>query len=237
MTEQAPPPEPEPPTEQPAGDSAPAEAAAEPTPSPAAEPTPPPAVAPPPAAPAPAWPERRGTSGTAILGLILIALGGIFLIGQWAELDWGAATWPFYVIAPGVALAAIGLSQRNGSGLTIAGCIVTIVGLVLLYQNATDHYESWAYAWALVGPGGSGLGMLLYGVRSANSKMARDGFWQIVVAIGLFVAGYLFFEGVIGISGEPLPLPQWLLPAVIIALGVVVLVRGVTSGRPTEPST
>jgi hypothetical protein len=170
-----------------------------------------------------------------MLGLILIAVGGIFLIGQWAELDWGAATWPFYVIAPGVALAAIGLSQRHGSGLTIAGGIVTMVGLVLLYQNATDHWESWAYAWALVGPGGSGIGMLLFGVRSADRKMARDGFWQIVVAIGLFVAGYLFFEGVIGISGEPLPLPNWVLPAVIIGLGVLVLVRGVTATRASEP--
>lgn len=214
MTEQAPP-EPEAP-------------AAPPSPQPPSAPPPPPVAA------APAWPEHRGTSGTAILGLLLIALGGVFLIGQWAELDWGAATWPFYVIAPGVALAAIGLTQRNGSGLTTAGCIVTIVGLVLLYQNATDHWESWAYAWALVGPGGSGLGMLLYGVRSGNGKMARDGFWQIVIAIGLFVAGYLFFEGVIGISGRPLPLPGWVLPAVIIVLGVVVLIRGVTSGRSAE---
>lgn len=206
--------------------------------SPAAAPSPQPLSAPPPppVAAAPAWPEHRGTSGTAILGLLLIALGGVFLIGQWAELDWGAATWPFYVIAPGVALAAIGLTQRNGSGLTTAGCIVTIVGLVLLYQNATDHWESWAYAWALVGPGGSGLGMLLYGVRSGNGKMARDGFWQIVIAIGLFVAGYLFFEGVIGISGRPLPLPGWVLPAVIIVLGVVVLIRGVTSGRSVAES-
>ena len=211
--------------------------ASPPSPEPPPPAAPPPAAAPPPVSRSPAWPERRGTSGTAIPGLLLIALGGVFLIGQWAELDWGAATWPFYVIAPGVALAAIGLSQRHGSGLTIAGCIVTIVGLVLLYQNATDHWESWAYAWALVGPGGSGLGMLLYGVRSGNGKMARDGFWQIVIAIGLFVAGYLFFEGVIGISGRPLPLPGWVLPAVIIALGVVVLVRGVTSGRQTEPST
>jgi hypothetical protein len=234
MTEQAPP-EPEASAPAPTDETPPGEAQPVEAPPSAAPPS-----APPPAAPAAAtaWPERRGsaTSGTAILGLILIALGGIFLIGQWAELDWGAATWPFYVILPGVALAAIGLTQRRGEGLTIAGCIVTIVGLVLLYQNATDHFESWAYAWALVGPGGSGLGMLLYGVRSANGKMARDGFWQIVIAIGLFVAGYLFFEGVIGISGSPLLLPGWVLPAVVIALGVVVLFRGVTSGRPTEPS-
>jgi hypothetical protein len=214
VSEQAPPPKPE-------GQAEP-EAAPQPPPQPAAS------------AWVPAWPERRGTSGTAVLGIGLILLGAIFFIGQLADFDWGAATWPFYVIAPGVALAAIGLSQRNGSGLTIAGCIVTIVGLVLLYQNATDHWESWAYAWALVGPGGSGLGILLYGVRSANRKMARDGFWQILAAIGLFVAGWLFFEGIIGISGRRLPLPEWVLPAVVIALGVVVLIRGLTS-RPVEP--
>jgi hypothetical protein len=40
---------------------------------------------------------------------------------------------------------------------------------------------------------------------------------------------------VIGISGEPLPLPNWVLPAVIIGLGVLVLVRGVTATRASEP--
>ena len=215
MTEQAPPPEPAP------------------TPEPQAAGTPPPASDAP-WNPIPDWPVRRETSGTAVLGILLILVGAAFFIGQWANLDWGAATWPFYVIAPGVALAALGLTQRNGSGLTIAGSIVTMVGLVLLYQNATDRYESWAYAWALVGPGGSGIGMLLYGVRSANRKMAREGFWQIVVAIALFVAGYLFFEGIIGISGERLPLPGWVLPVVVIGLGVLVLVRGVTTSRSSE---
>jgi hypothetical protein len=175
---------------------------------------------------------RRGSAGTAWLGGVLIAAGLIFFIGQWLDVDWGAATWPFYVIAPGLALLAFGLTQRNGSGLAIAGSIVTMVGLVLLYQNATDRWESWAYAWALVGPGGSGLGMLLYGTRSANRRMARDGFWQILVAIGLFLAGFVFFEGIIGISGERLPIPDWILPAAVIAIGVIVLIRGFTSGAP-----
>ena len=176
--------------------------------------------------------SRRGSGGTAWLGGILIVVGLIFFIGQWLDVDWGAATWPFYVMAPGLALLAFGLTQRNGSGLAIAGSIVTMVGLVLLYQNATDRWESWAYAWALVGPGGSGLGMLLYGTRSANRRMARDGFWQILVAIGLFLAGFVFFEGIIGISGERLPIPDWILPAAVIAIGVIVLIRGFTSGPP-----
>ena len=174
---------------------------------------------------------RRGSPGTAALGAILIVVGIVFFAGQQLNVDWGDAAWPFYVIAPGLALLAFGLTQPNGSGLTVAGSIVTIVGGVLLYQNSTDHWESWAYAWALVGPGGSGLGMLLYGTRSGNRKMARDGFWQVLTAIGLFTAGYIFFEGIIGISGRPWPLPEWVLPAAVIALGLLVLFRGFTSRR------
>ncbi len=173
-------------------------------------------------------PTRSGSPGALVLGAILIVLGLIFLAGQWLNIDIGKATWPFYVIAPGVALAALGLTQRRGSGLTIAGSIVTMIGLVLLYQNATDRFESWAYAWALVGPGGSGIGMLLYGTRSGDSKMARDGFFAILTALGIFAVGLVFFEGIIGISGKPWALQPWVLPAAVIVLGVVLLVRGLT---------
>jgi hypothetical protein len=174
---------------------------------------------------------KRGSPGTAALGAILIVVGVIFFASAQFKVDWGDAAWPFYVIAPGLALLAFGLTQRNGSGLTVAGSIVSIVGGVLLYQNMTDHWESWAYAWALVGPGGSGLGMLLYGTRSGNAKMARDGFWQVLAALGLFAVGLVFFEGIIGISGEPWPLPGWVLPSIVIVLGLLVLLRGFTTPR------
>lgn len=169
-----------------------------------------------------------GSPGTAVLGGILIVLGLVFFAGQQLNFDIGEAGWPLYVVAPGLALATLGLTQRRGSGLTIAGSIVTMVGLVLLYQNATDRFESWAYAWALVGPGGSGIGMLLYGTRSGDIKLARRGFWSILWALGLFAAGLVFFEGIIGISGERLPLPEWVLPVAVIGIGVLVLVRGLT---------
>jgi hypothetical protein len=171
---------------------------------------------------------RSGSPGAAVLGGILIVLGLIFFAGNQLNIDIGEATWPLYVIAPGVALVTLGLTQRHGSGLTIFGSIVTMVGLVLLYQNATDHWESWAYAWALVGPGGSGIGSLLYGTRSGDRKMARDGFWMILIAAGLFAVGLLFFEGILGISGERLPLPNWVLPVAVIGIGLLVLIRGLT---------
>jgi protein-S-isoprenylcysteine O-methyltransferase Ste14 len=178
--------------------------------------------------PTQAPPARSGSPGAAVLGGALIVLGLIFFASQQLNIDIGQAAWPFYVIAPGLALATLGLTQRRGSGLTIAGSVVTMVGLVLLYQNATDRFESWAYAWALVGPGGSGIGMLLYGTRSGDRKMARDGFWTILTAIGLFAVGLVFFEGIIGISGERLPLPNWVLPVAVIVIGVLVLLRGLT---------
>lgn len=179
---------------------------------------------------------RSGSPGAAVLGGILIVLGLIFFAGNQLNIDIGEATWPLYVIAPGVALLTLGMTQRRGSGLTNSGSIVTIIGLVLLYQNATDHWESWAYAWALVGPGGSGLGMLLYGTRSGDSKMARDGFWTILTALGIFAVGLVFFEGILGISGERLPLPEWVLPAAVIGIGILVLVRGLTFREHRDPA-
>lgn len=177
--------------------------------------------------------HRSGSPGAALLGGILIVMGIVFFVSQQLNIDLAEAAWPFYVIAPGVALLAFGLTQARGSGLAIAGSIVTIVGLVLLYQNMTDHWESWAYAWALVGPGGNGVGRLLYGTRSGDTKMAREGFFSILGALGLFAVGLVFFEGVIGISGRRLPLPEWALPVAIIVIGVLVLLRGLTTRRET----
>jgi len=171
---------------------------------------------------------RSGSPGAAVLGAALVVLGLIFLAGQQLNIDIGRTGWPFYVIAPGLALATLGLTQRRGSGLTIAGSIVTMIGLVLLYQNTTDRFESWAYAWALVGPGGTGIGMLLYGTRSGDRKMARDGFRTTLTAIGIFAVGLVFFEEIIGISGERLPLPNWVLPVAVIVIGALVLLRGLT---------
>lgn len=176
-----------------------------------------------------------GGAGTAVLGAILVVAGIAFFIGQQVDLRWGGELWPFYIIGGGVILVALGLARPAGMGLTVAGSIVAVVGGVLLYQSWNDHYESWAYAWALVAPGGSGLGTLLHGVRHGNPKLARDGIWQILTALGIFVLGFVFFEGIIGLGGEGWDLPEWVLPVVIIGLGALILVRALTGGRE-EPA-
>jgi hypothetical protein len=139
--------------------------------------------------------------------------------------------WPFFVIAAGVAVLLIGLVIANEQGMVIGGTIATTVGLVLLYQNNTGRWESWAYAWALVGPAASGLGLALWGVRSGNGTDVRNGLWGVLGGLAIFAVAFLFFEGVIGIGGNRFDLPEWLLPAAIIAIGVVVLGRGLLERR------
>jgi hypothetical protein len=179
-----------------------------------------------------AQPEpQRGPEPALAIGAILVVVGALLLAAQLIDVDWGDFGWPFYVIAPGVVLVAIGLSQRSLSGLTIGGSVVSMVGLLLLYQNLTDHWESWAYAWALVAPGGSGIGMLLHGARAGDGQMARAGFWQVVTGTAIFIAGFIFFEQIIGISGQRLDLPEWVLPGALIGLGVLVLARGLIGRR------
>lgn len=185
---------------------------------------------------------RRGSGSAAVLGALLVLLGLVFLAGQYLNLDIGRYGWPVYVIGPGLALVILGLTQRHGSGLTIAGSVITITGFVLLFQTITDAWASWAYAWALVGPGGSGVGMLLYGTRARNAGMARAGLTQIAVALAIFAVGFVFFEGLLGISGDRLPLPNWVMPAVVIVLGLALLARGFTArddahrGESDDPS-
>ena len=50
----------------------------------------------------------------------------------------------------------------------------------------------------------------------------------------MFVIGFLFFEGVIGIGGERFDFPEWLLPAAVIAIGVVLLIRGMLERGETD---
>src|SRR5438105_2944071 len=108
-------------------------------------------VVPEPAAPRPRQPRRQSL----VIGGLLILIGAILLAGQFVRIDVGHDGWPFFVIAPGVVILFLALTARGvvSEGLAVLGSIITVSGLILLYQNATDHFESWAYAWALVFPG------------------------------------------------------------------------------------
>ena len=94
-----------------------------------------------------------------VLGGLFVLIGAILLLGQFVRVDIGHYGWPFFIIAPGVVILFVALTARGAvsEGLAILGSIITVTGLILLFQNLTDHYESWAYAWALVFPGATGI--------------------------------------------------------------------------------
>ncbi len=171
---------------------------------------------------------------TLAIGLVLVLIGAALFAGQMLGIGIEDIGWPFFVIAAGGAILVIGLVVADEQGMVIGGAITTTVGLVLLYQDQTGRWESWAYAWALVGPAASGLGVLLWGVRSGNAGDIRNGTWGFLGGLGMFAIGFLFFEGLIGIGGERLALPEWLLPVAVIAIGVVLLGRGMLERRSSD---
>ena len=167
---------------------------------------------------------RRGIGGVGF-GVALIVVGGLWLLAETTGIDILSLAWPLFIVIPGVVLLLAGLGARNG--LVVAGTIVTTVGLILWYQAITDHYESWAYAWALVGPTAGGVGGWLLGRIRDDEGQQREGRTAARTGLVLFVIGLVFFEGVIGISGR-----DWgtfgdiLVPALVIAFGAYLLMRG-----------
>ena len=181
-------------------------------------------------------PSNRSDGPSALgLGVVLIVIGALLFAGQLLGIGIDDIGWPAIVIAIGSAVLVLGLFVVREEGVTVGGTIATTVGLVLFYQNSTGHWESWAYAWALVGPAASGMGLVLWGLRTGSFPRIRNGTWGLLGGLALFVIGFLFFEGIIGISGRRVPLPEWTLPAALIAIGVVVLARGLLARAPQRP--
>src|SRR5687767_10645766 len=103
-----------------------------------------------------ASPSREHAGRPALLGLLLIATGFVAILLRQLDVDLigrvADAGWPLFVIIPGLALlgAAVLAVPPHGRGFAIAGAIVTSVGALLWYQDAANHFESWAYAWTLL---------------------------------------------------------------------------------------
>jgi hypothetical protein len=173
-----------------------------------------------------------------VLGALFVLIGAILLAGQFVRVDLGHYGWPFFVIAPGILILFVALTARGAvsEGLAILGSIITMSGLILLFQAATDHFESWAYAWALVVPGAIGVGMILYGLTARRPGNVRSGTRLVGIALVLFLLGAAFFESVIGIGGYELNHSAGVvLGVLIIALGAVMLVLNLTSRGRRSP--
>lgn len=166
-----------------------------------------------------------------LFGGLLIVLGILFLFGQLFNFHLGDYIWPFYIIVPGGILFFLALREQGAAseGLMVAGSIVSMVGLLLFYQNLTNHWESWAYTWALVGPTSVGLGQMLYGHLKDRDDLYERGRHLATIGGTIFLIGAIFFELIIGISG--FGLGRWVWGVLLIGIGILMLLRNLVPSR------
>jgi hypothetical protein len=176
--------------------------------------------------------DRGGTM--AALGSAVLVIGVIAYFLEMTSVDvasWlGGSGWTLFIIGPGLALLVAAAFLRDGAALmtSTAGAVVTTVGALLLYQDQTAHYESWAYAWALI-PGAVGIALAVHGLRFDRPDLVSVG-TRMVAAFGVvLIAGMWFFETIFQTNQPPFDLgDNW--PIALIALGGVLFVAGLLRG-------
>ncbi len=177
--------------------------------------------------------DDPGRRGVMVVGALLVFFGVVALVGQALSWDVLETGWPLFIVATGIVLFAAGVAVGGpgGLGFAIPGGIVTMVGLVITFQAATDLWATWAYAWGLVAPGGVGLGMVLYGLVTRQQEFVRSGTPPLLVGLGLFLGFGLFFEGVIGLNGDRFVGMETALAAGLVLLGLAIVAAGLLGRR------
>jgi hypothetical protein len=164
--------------------------------------------------------RSRVTTG---VGVLLVALGVLFLAQQLFGFSWSGA-WPFFIIAVGlVFFAGVVVGGRAAGPLAVPGAVITTVGLILLYQNTFDQYQTWAYAWTLLIVA-SGVGLLIDAAWRNRPERTQLGRALIGVGVALFVVGFVFFEFALNFSGLTDQLPSGLGGRIVGVLGALALI-------------
>lgn len=167
---------------------------------------------------------QRSNTGNVVSGLILIGLGVIFLLGQFINFSAWQLVWPLLVMgAGGMFFAGMLAGGKSAAGLAVPGSIISVIGAVLLYQNFTRHWNSWAYAWTLIVLA-VGVGLWIAGRWGDDAQQRHSGLRVMQVGVVMFILFGIFFEGFIfGFSGA-----RWqriIFPVLLVLFGLYLLVR------------
>ncbi len=156
-----------------------------------------------------------------VWGIILIVLGGVFLVNQIFPDLFAGFSWPWILLGLGGIFAIASLVGRVG-GLMIPAFVLLGLGGIFYYQEQTGNWDSWAYIWALI-PGFVALGMLVGGLFDRELSQARPAaFIMLLISAALFVV----FGGFFGL--EVSILRYW--PVVLILVGLFVLFKAIRPG-------
>jgi hypothetical protein len=151
-------------------------------------------------------------------GAVLITIGVALLLGQYVG-DAGR----FIVLGIGVVLLVLFAISRN-PGALIGGGIMTGLGIGILL---TTELEGEAAGSAVVlGLGGGFLGVWLLGLLF---RIEETRIWPLIPGAILTVIGLAILLGT-----EALETVEWVWPALLIGLGVVVIVAAVVRRGPRD---
>jgi hypothetical protein len=182
--------------------------------------------------------KNRNLTGL-VIGVILIAIGILFLFGRFFTfMNWDNA-WPLIIVGIGAAFfVGMALGGKTTGGLAVPGSIIVTVGLILLYMNSTNYWEAWAYAWALI-ICGVGVGVLINGFWSNSPDLRKRGLETIRAGLFLFLVFGVMMEFIFSMTGVSNRgnLLLWSVLLVILGLSLLVvrLVQvGKASGAPVD---
>lgn len=176
--------------------------------------------------------SRRNT-GSLVGGSLLIIFGLLALLGKlFQNFNFWNTFWPFIIIGVGL-LFFVGMiaGGKSVSGLAIPGSIITTIGLMLFYQNITNHWESWSYGWTVILMA-VGAGIFIMGTWGQNESQRAAGLRVLRIGLIMFIIFGAFFE-LIFTAGMPFSLRSIVFPAALILLGLyLILTRsGLLPGR------
>lgn len=175
---------------------------------------------------------NRPNAGALIGGAVLIGIGLLSLAGQiFRGFDWGFL-WPFTVIGFGALFfVAMFAGGKQAAGFAIPGSIIGGIGLVLLFQNITDHWESMSYFWTLIILF-VGAGIYIMGVYGNDPGQKKSGASVMKVGLILFIIFGTFFEMIFS------SFSNLIFPILLILLGAyLVLSRSGLLGKHKEDTT
>lgn len=174
--------------------------------------------------------------GTLVIGSILVVFGILALFGNmFSRFDFWSILWPLIIVAFG-GLFFVGMfaGGKSVAGLAIPGSIFAGIGLMLLVQNLTGHWESWAYGWTVILIS-VGAGIFIMGLYTGNEYRRNSGLRVMKVGVIMFIIFGGFFEMIFSSFRMNGPW-QYVFPVLLILLGIYLVITrsGLLSRKPSE---
>ena len=173
---------------------------------------------------------NRSNAGALIAGTLLIVFGLMALAGRFfRSVDWDFL-WPFAILGFGALFfVAMFVGGKGSAAFAIPGSIIGGIGLVLLFQNITQHWESMSYFWTLIILF-VGVGIYVMGWYGGDENQKRSGLRVMKAGFILFILFGAFFEMIFS------SFSNLIFPVLLILLGAYLILSrsGLLGAKKTE---